>query len=204
MKTKLALVLIFGLAACGDSNSKLGSQIDVMGRAAVNTALISSFSDDLARGSAEDSFNTTDNSDRGSFKSTIAGQLAIYDSLVGGCGDNGLTNRASTDPADGLATGPDRYSLLATVLADDQLYVNGSSAGAESGLCNQYLSAELGVVGVTGLEADCGGRTLNYDVIQTTYSAVAAGAATGVDDGIASDSVTHSDTTFPFFAFSVE
>ena len=96
--------------------------------------------------------------------------------------------------------GAQRYSFLATVLGDDQLYLNSASGGAEAGQCNQYLSAEVGAIGVTGLEADCGGRTPNHDVIMATYSAVAVGALTGVDDSVAADSVQHSNTEFPFLA----
>ena len=193
---------LFGCGGSGGdgSNNDLGPQIDGMGRPAINTALVNTFAADAVRNAAEDSFNATSNEARSSFTATMAGQLAVYDALVGSCGDNPVTNRASVNPADGLATGAGRYNLLATVFADDQLYVNAGSAGAEAGACNQYLSAELGVIGVTGLEADCGGRTPNHDTIQTTYSAVAIGAATGVDDGIAADESAHSLTAFPFLA----
>jgi hypothetical protein len=198
-----ALALLAGCGgSSGDGNGSggLGTQIDVMGRAAVNTALVNTFAADADRGMSEDDFNQTDNSARSSFAGTMAAQLAIYDSTVGGCGDNGVTNRASADPADGLATGADRYGFLASVFADDQLYVNTSSGGAVAGQCAQYLAAELGVIGIPGLGSDCGGRTPTHDVIETTYSAVTAGAVTGVDDGIASDNVSHSLTAFPFLA----
>lgn len=201
-KSIITLTLISSfVAACGSSSDDgLGTQIDSMGRPAINTALINTFASDVDRGIAEDDYNSTSNFDRTRFEPVIAGQLAIYDSLVGTCGDNGVTNRASANPADGLATGAGRYAFLSAVLADDQLLVNGSSAGAVAGQCNQYLSAELSTIGVAGLEADCGGRTPTYDVIETTYSAVSIGAAVGVDDGVASDNVTHSSTEFPFFA----
>ena len=189
------------LIGCGGgSGSDLGSQIDAMGRPAINTALVNTFAPDAARGASEDQYNGTDNSDRGGFAETMAAQLAVYDALAGACGDNPLTNRASANPADGLATGEGRYDFIASVFADDQLYVNSASAGSSGGQCTQYFSAELGVVGVPGLGADCGGRTPLHDVIKTTYSAVAIGAVSGVDDGVASDTVTQSATQFPFLA----
>lgn len=203
MKLRFCLLTVGTIALCscgGNSGDDLGTQIDGMGRSAINTALIKTFTDDTTRGIAEDDFNSTPNSSLGRFSSDMAASLAIYDALVGTCGDNPLTNRASADPADGLASGPLRYNFLATVLADDQLYLNSSSGGAAAGQCNQYLSAELGVVGVTGLESDCGGRNPLQDTIATTYSAVAIGAASGVDDGLGADNFAHSTTAFPFLA----
>ena len=190
-------------SGCGGNaggDGDLGMQIDQMGRPAINTALINTFAADKARAESEDEYNSTGNDDRFEFTDTMAFQLGVYDSLAGVCGDNPLTNRKSTDPADGLATGADRYKFVASVFADDQLYVNSASAGAAGGQCNQYFSAELGVLGVTGLETDCGGRTPLYDVIETTYSAVALGAVKGVDDGVKSDNVAQSATQFPFLA----
>ncbi len=190
-------------SGCGGSSSDdlgLGAQIDGMGRPAINTALVTTFASDAIRGAAEDEYNATDNSDRSNFTDTMADQFAVYDSLVAACGDNPLTNRASANPADGLAVGKDRYNFIASVFADDQLYLNSASGGSESGQCAQYLAAELGVIGVPGLGSDCGGRTPLYDVIQTTYSAVAIGAASGVDDGVAADNIAQSTTVFPFLA----
>jgi len=196
----ISLVLVFTLTGCGGSSHNSENQIDVMGRAAINTALINTFADDASRNLSENEYNRTNNSDRSYFKDIMASQLAIYDSLAGECGDNPLTNRASANPTDGLAVGEGRYDFIASVFADDQIYVNSLTTGSEGGQCSQYLAAELGVVGIEGLGDDCGGRTPLYDVIQTTYSAVAVGSVTGVDDGIISDNVSHSTTVFPFLA----
>lgn len=203
IRTIALLGITFVMASCGngsDDNSNLGAQIDAMGRAAINTALIDTFASDADRSAAEDEFNETNNVGGTGYRETMARQLAVYDALVGSCGDNPLTNRASANPADGLATGADRYDFIASVFADDQLYVNGSSPGADAGKCAQYLSAELGVIGVTGLEDDCGGRAPLYDVIAITYSAVSIGATAGVDDGISRDNVAQSNSRFPFLA----
>ena len=136
----------------------------------------------------------------------ISTNLAIYDGLFdeGGngnaCGDNPLTNRSSYDPADGLDTGTSRYSVFAGVIIDDQIYINTNSQGAELGACREYYAVELTALGITGLENDCGGITPSYNIIQTSYSLFATGVRTGLDDGITSDDVTHSNTNFPFLA----
>jgi hypothetical protein len=203
--------VLLGVISCGkDSNSRgggLGSQIDRMGRPAVNTALNNTFTSDSVRGAAEDKYNQTNFTKGSSYIPIFGAQFAIYDALVDeapsdtGCGDNGVTNRASANPADGLATGDSRYAFLSTVFSDDQLYINASaSGGSDAGQCGQYLAAELTVIGLTGLENDCGGRAPNYDVIETTYSAVAAGSTTGVNDGLTADARIHSETIFPFLA----
>lgn len=199
----LMVVIAINLISCGGGAPKLGGQIDRMGRPAINTALNKTFTADATRDPAEDTYNATDNAKSvADFKTEFAANLAIYDSLVdegsdgNACGDNPLTNRSATGTNTTLATGAGRYALLAAVLADDQLYINSGAGGT----CNQYLAAELVVMGVSSLSTDCGGRTPTMDVIKTTYSAVAAGAATGVDDGVVADTVTQSNSEYPFLA----
>ena len=66
-----------------------------------------------------------------------------------------------------------------------------------SGTCSQYLAVEANAVGIAN--NDCGGRTPLEDTIDTTYSVLAAGALSGVADGIAADADgTASLTAFPF------
>jgi hypothetical protein len=204
-KAATALLFIASAFGCSSDGDGLGTQIDRMGRPAVNTALNNTFTDDATRGAAEDTYNETKSSNGDRFIAEIAGNLAIYDALVdeGGddnaCGDNPLTNRVGAGTAE-LATGDNRYTFLATVLADDELYINASiSGGSDAGQCTQYLAAELTVLGVD-LGNDCGGRTPTYDVIDVTYSAVAAGDVAGVGDGVPTDDASQSDTVFPFLA----
>lgn len=208
MKNLLAIpFMVVILTACPSNNSSnttsnattLGVQIDREGRAAINTAVNKTFASDVNRGNAEDSFNQTDNSSSvAEFSSEIASNLAIYDALVddnndgNACGDNAITNRVEVGSNTSLASGADRYSLIAGVLADDQLYINSAAGGN----CNQYLAAEITVLG-TDLSNDCGGRTPSMDVIETTYSVVAAGSPNGVNDGVTADDVAAS-TSFPF------
>lgn len=169
----------------------LGTRIDRMGRAAVSTALIAFLeADETAKGNRKNAYNAAGPSEWASFETEIRTGLAIYDSLDTVCGNSLLADAAMNDSA--------RYATLATVLADDRLYVS-----SDSGTCTQYFGVELAAVGAIPA-GDCGGRApgdkRGYDVIDITYSAVSVGAATGVGDGIDADTASHSDTAFPFLA----
>ncbi|MBR9814198.1 DUF4331 domain-containing protein [bacterium] len=198
----LSAIALMGLSACGDGDTTVSvtqpsaTQIDRMGRAGVNTAVTDPFyisddggMNDAAHGALTDSFNAvgTQMSSVMQFTDRFADNIAIYDGLDTNCG-NQLA--AGDEAVDG------RYDGLATVLADDELFVNTAS-----GTCNQYFGVELDALGVT-MSGDCGGRTPLYDTIDVTYSALAIGDVAGVGDGIDSDPdpVTHSAETFPFLA----
>jgi len=167
-----------------------GPQIDRMGRAAINTALIGPFLDPGLggpRGELQDVYNGAaipgQWGDR--FASEMAANLAIYDGVDRNCGNQLLAGDTAT---------AGRYSALAGVLADDQLYVNTAS-----GTCQIYLGVEGNAVGITN--TDCGGRTPLEDTIDVSYSVLAIGALSGVTDGIASDTDgTASLDDFPFYA----
>jgi hypothetical protein len=176
------------LAACNDSKAPappaLGPQIDRMGRAGINTAVTDPF---FATASAhervQDEYNAAAPAQWASFIPRLAANLAILDSLDTVCGNQLLA---------GPAAAPGRYNTLATVLADDQIYVNTGS-----GTCQQYLAVEANAVGIAN--NDCGGRTPFYDTIDISYSVLAAGALSGVTDGIGRDADgSHSATEFPF------
>jgi len=199
------LAAAFLLAGCGesDNSSSTGSsspppppavsanQIDRMGRAGVNTALTNPFFDpsvatqEQMHESVQDEYNGADNTAQwaGMFSTEIAGNLAILDGLDRVCGNQLLAGNTA-------AVG--RYNALAGILADDELYVNTAS-----GACGQYLAVEANAVGITN--SDCGGRTPLEDTIDTTYSLLAAGALSGVTDGVAADGDGHASlTAFPF------
>lgn len=183
-----AAVLALTLAGCEKvvAPPSLGSQLDRAGRAGVTTALVAPF--DLvpsSRGSAQDAYNFTLNPAQwNTFDSRLAMNLAIFDSLDTVCGNQLLA---------GPAPVPGRYSRLASVLSDDQVYVN-----TNSGTCNVYLAVEANAVGIAN--NDCGGRTPLVDTIDRTYSVLAAGVLSGVGDGVPRDEDTHSTTAFPFLA----
>ena len=161
----------------------LGSLVDRLGRPAVATALIGAFeSDATAKGMLKDQYNASEQADWSAWAGEMAASLAIYDSADTVCGNQLL---ASPTLVEG------RYGTLAGALSDDRLYLN--TAGAT---CTTYLAVEANAVGILA-NADCGGRKPAYDVIDTTYSVVVAGAFGGVSDGISADDGTVG-ASFPF------
>ncbi len=175
--------------ACGDDGSsddgiperpELGQQIDRHGRAGVTTALISVLAADDDKGDARDDYNAAEPATWSAFTSDIRANLAVYDALDAVCGNQFIADAGST-----------RYEALAGALADDRLYVNADGAS-----CGQYLAVELDATQVAA-NSDCGGRTLSYDVIDVTYSALAVGGVGGVTDGVPADDMSPS-STFPF------
>lgn len=169
-----------------DNPPTLGTQIDRMGRAAINTALNNTFSaDDDAKDAAKDAYNADASpGDWEDYIEAFAGSLAILDSLDTVCGNQLLA---------GAAAEAGRYDGLAGVLVDDQLYVNTAS-----GECGTYLGLEAEVVGAVDAGAGgCGGRTPSDDVIERSYSVLAAGALAGIDDTITMDDGAQSNA-FPF------
>ncbi len=186
-------------SACSGSGSNLrgadappqpGVMIDRVGRAAVSTGTIGTFMppsqmDD--RNALKDDYNSNDDPSTwaSEYTAAIAGSIAILDGLDEVCG-----NQLGYELG-GEGTG---YEFLASVLADDRLWVNTSSS-----TCGQYLAVEADATGAIP-NSDCGGRTPNYDVIDVTYSVLVLGNVTGVGDGVDADEETHSETAFPFFA----
>jgi len=205
MKKISIIACTLALAACGDDTMNengtgtgagngngngiptrpaLGNQIDRHGRAAVTTALISTFAEEAEKGAARDAYNAAGPSEWTDFTADIQANLAILDALDTDCGNQVL---ADADPAN-------RYGVLAGALADDRLYVNTAAAS-----CGQYLAVELNATGVIP-NGDCGGRTPGYDVGDVTYSALAIGMPSGVTDGVDEDDANPSDSVFPFLA----
>jgi hypothetical protein len=168
-----------------DNAPDLGAQIDRTGRAAINTALNQTFSDDTdAKGMAKDAYNQAGRELWSEFVPAFEGSLAILDALDGACGNQLL----ASDEGDA-----GRYNTLAGILSDDQLYVH-----SERGECGTYLGLEAEIVGALPEGAGgCGGRMLADDVIERSYSVLAAGILAGVDDLVTEDDGDHSDV-FPF------
>jgi hypothetical protein len=150
----------------------LGAQLDRMGRPAISTALVALAEADGPRGTKRDAYNKngTKSTWTAMHAAEIAKNLAILDGLDATCGNQLLAGPTAT---------AGRYDGLAGALADDQLYVKSGSA-----TCTTYLAVEADATGVL-VNNDCGGRKLTYDVVDASYSVLAAGALAGVDDGIA-------------------
>jgi len=167
----------------GNPPPTLKTQIDRMGRPAINTALNHVF--DLStssKGTAKDAYNADKNVStwQASYTAAFAASLAVLDSLDGVCGNQ-----------TGYANG---YAALAGLTADDRLYVNTGST-----TCTTYLAVEANALGIL-TNTDCGGRKLDYDVIDSTYSAVAIGQFSGVGDGVPAVAAKTNGTAFPYLA----
>lgn len=191
----------------------LGAQIDRMARPAVNTALVAPLETNATLKTAKkDKYNqasnpmtwATTNLDAAVPTNVIvrefANNIAVFDVLDKGLGTvpdpDGCGNAALyTGPA-----GPNSYINLAGVLADDELYLDTTK-----GSCAIYLSLEVEVAaGVP--HTQCGGRTLTMDVVDFSYSLLAAGVsgfdpannfAPRVGDGVAPHTDVNNDN-FPF------
>jgi hypothetical protein len=164
----------------------LGAQIDRFGRPAVNTALNHTFdADAMAAGKAKNDYNADVDAAKwaATYGAEVSGNLAILDSLDTTCGNQ---------IAAGATAVAGRYNNLAGVLADDRVWLNTAAAA-----CTTYLAVEANFLGLANM--DCGGRKLDYDVIDVTYSALAIGAFMGVGDGIPADAKTKG-ATFPYLA----
>jgi hypothetical protein len=163
----------------------LGSRVfDRVGRPAVNSALIGIFAPRGEKDLAQQRYNTTEPEGWEAHAQEIAKNLPLYDALDGVCGNQVLA---------GAAPEPGRYDVLAGALADDRLYLDTDASS-----CGQYLAVELDATQVAPNQ-DCGGRDPRYDVIDVTYSALAAGSVSGVSDGVDADPEPLLDE-FPFFA----
>lgn len=191
IQSALILGAVLLLPACGDDDDNppppaLGAQIDRMGRAGVNTAVTDPFNlVSSQKGANQDGYNANSNPTQwgAAYTARFAGNLAVLDSLDTVCGNQLLAAPAPS---------PGRYNTLASVLADDQLYVNSNS-----GTCDVYLAVEANAVGISN--NDCGGRTPLVDTIDRTYSVLAAGVLAGVTDGVDRDADGAASTSsFPF------
>lgn len=241
MNSKINIVLgaaTLALFACGDNKAKPdaaihhdspnpdaqtfpaaptpGTQLDRMGRPAINTALNHTFDINAStKGAAKDAYNA--DASAGSWPTTYVTEfsknLALMDFLdsglsctagvcgaapgTTGCGNQALYNG---NPNGGGSALPTSYATLATVLGDDQLYLDTSKTE-----CKFPLAVEFGFITGAG-NTTCGGRAPSYDVIDYTYTAVAIGIGGFTIDGnftpAFGDGVgPHTDiddTTFPF------
>ena len=141
------------------------------------------------------------------------------------CGNQGLYNGMLADQrgVPGVCysgspstyqSGTCSYNTAATILSDDELYLDTTKTRSEGYLAVELVAASNG----TFQSSDCGGRSPDNDVIDTTYSFVAGGLDAFnlttdpptplVSDGVGTGSGgsfgltnPHGDitTTFPFF-----
>jgi hypothetical protein len=175
------------LAVWGETSSAQ-RQIDRAGRPLTGNALLAPLAPAAVSDALKDRYNQATPATAASFIPRIQETLGLYDGYDGQCGNQLLADHAA-EPAL-------RYRRLATLLADDRLWVNSASK-----TCAQFFAVELAqVAGQSALGADCGGRTPNYDAVDVYRSLLANGTTTGVSDGVDRDEREHSTSAFPFLA----
>ncbi len=194
----------------------LGPQLDRVGRPAINTALnallepadiAAGMRDKYDQGAVASAWldlvlrtGTPNQTTKLEFKANLAVLDALDTSATTGCGNQALYNGMASG---GGAAAASSYDELATVLADDQLYVDTLKTS-----CQKYLSLEVDVAtGGAITHTQCGGRAPTHDVIDVSYSLLVAGLSGFSTDGNLTPLITdggvgvHSDvndTMFPF------
>lgn len=163
-------------------------QIDRAGRTLTGNALLGTLATAEAGNALKEDYNAVTPATAAKFIPEIETGLALYDGFDGVCGDQ-LMARPS-------AAAPLRYRALATLLADDRLWVNSASTS-----CTQLFAVEMATMpGHRDLAADCGGRTPLYSAVNVYRSLLVNGRPDSVDDGVRQDDRVHSATEFPFLA----
>lgn len=160
-----------------------GDLIDRAGRPLINLALSNPFDLLSVAGQVETGATTRERYNRdksfpwAAWATPFAQTLAIYDGLDGTCGH-------LLAPSTQTAT---RYATLASLLATDVIVVDTSKS-----TCASYLSVERSTLAGTN-SPDCGGRKLEYDVVDSTFSTLFGSLAT---DNVASSNTP--SATFPY------
>ena len=162
-------------------------QIDRMGRPLTGNALLGTIAAPEVSDRLKEEYNAATPTTSGKFIGEIEKGLALYDAFDGVCGNAWLAD----------AHAPQRYRPLATLLADDRLWVDSRSTE-----CKQFFAVELAELS-HGIAGDCGGRTPIEDAVDVYRSLLANGTTSGVDDGVDRDDRDHSTSVFPFLAAPV-
>jgi hypothetical protein len=193
---------VLGLAGCGDNAAgvdhtvrhdadvpdtaglppppALGPQIDRAGRPLITTALIAPLvAAGPARTAIRDAYNhATDPAtwkdvmlpNAVSIERELEASLAVFDAF-----DRGMTSVAGAGCGNAIrypgSAGPDSYKVAADLFADDELHVDTSRAS-----CPVYFALELEYASSGDVpHTTCGGRMPGHDVVDVTYSVLAAG-----------------------------
>ena len=157
-------------------------QVDRMGRPLTGNALLAPLAADEVSDALKERYNAARPAEWAEFVPAIQETLGLYDGFDGECGNQLLSDQAGQPEL--------RYRALATLLADDRLWVNSQATS-----CDQFFAVELAnLAGQSALMSDCGGRTLNEDAVDVYRSLLAAGEITGITDGVDRDEVVPSAT----------
>jgi hypothetical protein len=166
----------------------LGAPIDRAGRALTANALLGLMDSEEVSTRLKEQYNRAPEAERGELIPELQRGLALYDAFDGRCGDQWLADRGAPPAL--------RYRALATVLADDRLWIDSRST-----VCTRYLAVELAALPAPGAPpGDCGGRTPSHDAVDVFRSLLVMGATSGLDDGLPRDDREHSASEFPFLA----
>ncbi|HKQ13922.1 MAG TPA: DUF4331 family protein [Steroidobacteraceae bacterium] len=170
------------------TTSSQDGQLDRVGRPLTGNALLGTLATADVSDKLKEDYNRATPSTAARFVPEIEKNLGLYDAFDGKCGNQLLASK--------LRTGAGRYRDLATLLADDRLWVNSAS-----GVCKQFFAVELAsLMGETELDNDCGGRSPRYSAANEYRSFLTNGTPVGIDDGLTRDKREQSSTTFPFLA----
>ena len=176
------------IVAVWATTSAGSKQLDRAARPLTGGALLGPLAADEISDRLKDDYNAATPQTAARFVPEIEKSLGLYDAFDGKCG-NQLLFGAATPAAK-------RYERLATLLADDRLWVN-----TESTLCTQLFAVELAsLAGRSEAAIDCGGRTPLYSAANVYRSFLVDGTPTSVGDGLERDEKQHSETEFPFLA----
>jgi len=177
-----------GMLAVWGATTTSDRQIDRQGRPLTGNALLGTLADEAVSNRLKEEYNAATPATSARFVPEIQKSLGLYDSFDGQCG-NQLLAAVEAQPSM-------RYRPLATLLADDRLWVNSAS-----GVCTQLFAVELAnLAGRRELRDDCGGRSPNYDAVNIYRSLLVDASNDSVDDGVHHDERVHSATVFPFLA----
>jgi hypothetical protein len=161
-------------------------QIDRAARPLTGNALLATLGSDAESDALKERYNRATPATSGAFVPEIAKGVALYDGFDGRCGDDLLVDRKAP-PAR-------RYWPMATLLADDRLWLNSRSS-----TCTQLFAVErAALAGEAAMAGDCGGRSITYDAVNVYRSLIANGTTAGIDDGVHADEKVHSIAVFPF------
>ena len=150
------------LAVWGTTSSQ-DRQLDRAARPLTGNALLGTLASDEVSDQLKEDYNAATPATSGRFVAEIQKDLGLYDAFDGQCGNQLL--------ADPKAAPSKRYLALATLLADDRLWVNSAST-----VCTQLMAVELAsVAGRKSLKSDCGGRTPNYNAVNVYRSLLVDG-----------------------------
>ena len=182
------------LAVWGETSSP-ERRIDRAGRPLIGNALLATLAPPDVSDKLKEQYNEATPATSAQFIPEIQKSLGLYDGYDGNWGNQVLADR-DADLADPDTEPSLRYRALATLLADDRLWVNSAAT-----VCTQFFAVELAsLLGRSALSDDCGGRTPNYDAANAFRSLLVNGTTVGIDDGLHHDERDHSASVFPFLA----